>query len=193
MPAGPWRYVDVNCKRCSASSSIRIDQYNRKKGEWICRSCAYTGRKLNILSPCAKHDPLKNGAWKSYWRAKKRVNENHKNAYGHVLFLFESFDEFWQALGPRPEGCSLDRINVNGNYEKGNVRWATVKEQNRNRRNNIFVVYEGQKMCLNDACKKSGRDPESIKNRIETGCPQEFLFQEGRWNSSGQVFHPKRM
>ena len=37
-------------------------------------------------------------------------------------------------LGPRPERMTLDRVNVNGNYEPGNVRWATWAQQRANRR-----------------------------------------------------------
>ncbi len=187
-----WNYVDVICSKCTTESKIRIDQFNRKNKIWTCRSCARTDLKPNIKHRCAKHDPQKLGAWKSYWRAKKRVDKNHKNCYGHVKFLFNSFEEFWEELGARPEGFSLDRINVSGNYEKGNVRWANVKEQNRNKRTNIFVTYGGQKMCLYDACNISGRDPGAIKRRIDTGCPQEFLFQEGRWDSKRRLFYPKK-
>ena len=45
-----------------------------------------------------------------------------------------SFEAFLADVGPRPAGMSLDRINVNGNYEPGNVRWATAREQRANQR-----------------------------------------------------------
>ena len=133
MPSG-WNYVDVTCEQCPAKKSIRIDQYNRKGKKWICRSCAFTGRKLDIKEPSAKHDPKKLGAWKSYWRAKKRVRDNHHNAYGDVCFKFENFQQFWDELGERPDGKSLDRIDPWGHYEPGNVRWATHVEQCNNKR-----------------------------------------------------------
>ncbi len=49
---------------------------------------------------------------------------------------WESFESFFKDVGPRPSSShTLDRENVNGNYEPGNVTWATKKEQANNRRN----------------------------------------------------------
>lgn len=47
---------------------------------------------------------------------------------------FEAFARYLdEELGPRPKGCSLDRIDTDGDYEPGNIRWATALEQRHNR------------------------------------------------------------
>src|SRR5258708_424178 len=74
-----------------------------------------------------------------YISAKDRcTNPNSQRWYTHgargIKFLFKSFKEFYAELGPKPERYSLERADNNGNYETGNVKWATRSEQQKNKR-----------------------------------------------------------
>lgn len=87
-----------------------------------------------------KHGAAETDEYRIFRAAKSRcTNPNVKRYkdYGGrgIEFRFASFEEFYEALGPRPSPKhSIDRIDNNGHYEKGNVRWATQVIQNNNQR-----------------------------------------------------------
>ena len=63
------------------------------------------------------------------------VHNYHYYGGRGIKFNFISFEDFYDELGDAPSKFhSIDRIDVNGNYERGNIRWATPKEQQENRR-----------------------------------------------------------
>jgi hypothetical protein len=134
--------VTVICPQCKQERLARGDVVRkaaRLGKELFCKPCRNQTRFAEKDHPRkgtgVKNDPSKTDAKKSYQRAKRRCIEGklHHPAYESVEFRFESFDQFFDLLGPRPEGCSLDRIDPLGHYEPGNVRWATVLEQAKNR------------------------------------------------------------
>jgi hypothetical protein len=53
------------------------------------------------------------------------------------------FSKFNEDMGEAPKGCTLDRIDVNGDYSKNNCRWATKQQQSENKRSNIFLERDG--------------------------------------------------
>lgn len=86
----------------------------------------------------------------------------------------ESFEAFYVDVGPRPSPeHSLDRIDVDGHYEPGNVRWATRVEQGRNKRNNRLVTSGGETASLAEWAARVGLRPGTIRMRLERGWPVE--------------------
>lgn len=85
-------------------------------------------------------DPERHSLWVAWCNIKQRcTDENHPKfpIYGSrgIEVRFSSFEEFARHVGFRPtSGHSIDRIDVDGHYEHGNLRWATASEQARNRR-----------------------------------------------------------
>jgi len=79
-------------------------------------------------------------------------NSNRYEYYGargiKICDRWQNFSNFLEDMGERPPGKTLDRINNNGNYEPGNCRWATQKEQIQNRRDRkdqkLFIAIDSQ-------------------------------------------------
>lgn len=84
------------------------------------------------------------------------------------------FECFIGSVGRRPDkSYSIERIDNSGNYEPSNCKWATKAEQDRNKRDNHWVVFRGQRMILADAIRLSGLAPKLAENRLRRGWPLE--------------------
>lgn len=67
-----------------------------------------------------------------------------------------NFEAFLNDNGVRPLEKTLDRIDNDGPYSPENCKWATRGEQTRNRRNTVFVRYQGQRLTLAELAKRLG-------------------------------------
>lgn len=86
-----------------------------------------------------------------------------------VCARWRSFKNFLADMGPRPVGRSLDRIDNNGNYEPGNCRWATQKEQTRNCRTNRLLTFQGRTLPMSQWTEIMGFKPNLIWQRLGRG------------------------
>jgi hypothetical protein len=79
--------------------------------------------------------------------------------YGYVNFLAD--------MGRRPPECvSIDRIDNDGNYEHGNCRWATSKEQQRNTRHNVLLTHKGKTQCVSAWAEELGIGVTTLRERL---------------------------
>lgn len=105
------------------------------------KSCGCLNAELSATRN-KKHGMRHTPEYRAYYSARARcTNPNVERfpEYGGrgIQFLFGSFEQFYADVGPKPtpkRNFSLDRIKVNGNYEPGNIRWATAKQQRHNQR-----------------------------------------------------------
>lgn len=132
----------VTCPRCNQDRLARGDvvrKAEREGRDLFCKPCRNQTRFDEKPHPTkgtgVKASPSLLRTRESYYKAKQRckLGSKHHKCYEGVEFRFNSFKEFLDELGERPEGHTLDRIDTLGHYEKGNVRWATVAQQARNR------------------------------------------------------------
>lgn len=111
-----------------------------------------------------RHAMSRTPTYRSWQAAKERChnpNASKYQAYGGAGIAMcerwrNSFDAFFEDMGERPAGMTLDRIDHTKGYEPGNVRWATAKQQSDNRGNSKAYRWRGQWMTRRDIANAEG-------------------------------------
>jgi hypothetical protein len=86
------------------------------------------------------------------------------------------FAEFLRDMGERPNGKTLDRIDNDGNYEPGNCRWATPRQQLNNTRRNMVLELNGERMTAIQWSRHLGLSARTIHDRIRKGWTVERVL-----------------
>ncbi len=117
---------------------------------------------------------LEYSSWRSMWARCSNSRSSEYPYYGgrgiQVCSRWTLFSTFLADMGQRPSRKhSIDRIDVNGNYCPENCRWATSKEQCRNRRNSRYIEAFGKRQTLVEWSEVSGIKETTIAERIKRG------------------------
>jgi hypothetical protein len=185
--------ADLTGDRYGKLTVIARDPVNyRGNAQWVCRcECGkvktYIGMDLRKgrLRSCGCQNPGSQSdhgmsstpTYRAWVSMKVRCN-NPKNVFyrhygGRGIKVCDrwqnSFESFFADMGARPPKHSIDRIDPNGNYEPGNCRWATQREQMNNRRCNRFVEIDGKTQTLATWLRESGLKPSTYQDRIVRG------------------------
>ena len=112
----------------------------------------------------------------------KKHNYKHYGAKGiKVCERWKSFPNFVADMGERPGGMTLDRLNLAGDYEPSNCRWATKVQQMRNMSTNRLLTYNGLTKTLAEWSEITGIKIGTIWARLDVhGWPVEKALTERR-------------
>lgn len=158
---------------CDCGNEATVSAPALKSGHT--QSCGCIKNEL-LAARSRKHAMSGERAYRIWAGMKSRCrNKNHKNyaQYGErgiaVCDEWKSFEGFyrWALSSGYTDELTIDRIDVNGDYCPENCRWATVKEQQNNRRDNLpLVKANGKEMTISDWAKQTGLSYGKIHGRI---------------------------
>ena len=131
--------------------------------------------------------------WQGMRQRCKNVNNKAYPLYGgrgiSVCPEWEDYKVFrkWSLENGYKENLTLDRVDNNKSYSPGNCRWATMAEQNRNKRNNIYVEYKGETITLGELAQKTGLSLPMIHRRYKAGYRGEKLWSNIHFQTNNHV------
>lgn len=159
--------------QCDCGATVEVVAKKLRYGSTVSCSCWRKTRRL-------KHGMTKTPehvAWTSMLERCRNPRGIMWHRYGargiRVCERWQSFENFYEDMGPRPgPGYSLDRIDNDGHYEPGNVRWATKLQQDSNKSTNVVYTYKGVRGTI-----KQIRDQLNIDLPLSTLASRQYA----RW------------
>lgn len=119
-------------------------------------------------------------AYHSWYNMHQRCSNPQDKSFQHygergirVCDRWRSFSAFLEDMGRPSKGESLDRIDVDGDYEPSNCRWATPGTQANNKTNNRVIIFRAQSLTLAQWAERLGLTVSCLWRRLHSGMPIE--------------------
>ena len=168
-------YAMWNC-RCDCGNEIAVRTSSLKSGHT--KSCGCYHRDV-VSKANTTHGHSNSRLYRIYQHMIRRCSDEKENGYenygGRGISVCktwrEDFEQFysWAMNNGYEDSLSIDRIDVNGDYEPSNCRWATSKEQANNQRSNRILNYNGKDYTMSELADKFQISYNVLDSRIYRG------------------------
>lgn len=150
--------------------------HNVKRGHTTSCGCYLNQRRIEAHTTHGDNRKGKRTKLYTVWATMKQrcedVNYRHYPRWGGrgIKILWASYEEFKRDMGPSFQpGLQIERVNNDGHYCKENCKWATAKEQARNRSSNVLMMFNGQTKTMIDWAEACGLRYSTLHRRISLG------------------------
>lgn len=155
---------------CQCGTTVIIRSCNLRSGASASCGCLHRDGLADRNSRHRMTASREYGTWRSAKRRCFSPNDtNYKHYGGRGITMCDewknSFEAFYAYVGDCPPGYSLDRINNDGNYEPGNVRWASSATQSLNQRSNILITHNGKTQTVAQWSEETGIAGATLRQR----------------------------
>lgn len=155
---------------CECGGTTLVTTGNLRSGN--SQSCGC--RKRAVLGELTRvHGGSRTKPYGVYKAVGQRCNNPRHKDYGRyggrgIEFRLPPFPEFWAAMGPTWfEGATIERIDNDGHYELGNVRWATRKEQAQNTTTALRITFKGETLSQSEWARRVGVSRKTMAERLQ--------------------------
>lgn len=175
--------------QCDCGTVKKVNGDPLRRGQSLSCGCLQREKAAKSGKFSAKHGMTYSPTWKSWSEMKVRCLNPSSKIYQYYggrgikvcHHFLENFANFLEDMGERPDRTSLDRIDNNGHYSCGhceeciregwtaNCRWASSAQQNRNKRSNVNITFNGETLCLAEWAEKLGIGYKILHHRYQRG------------------------
>ena len=159
---------------CVCGTTVFVEASNLKQSHTTSCGCLVKENCSTVGKQNLKHGMTNSREWLAWRGAKDRCfnpfTEKYMNCGARKITMTprweNSFEEFFLDMGVCPVNYSLERVDVNGDYEPANCIWATAKQQCRNKQNTVRVIWDNKKVPLVELAEKYGLPRNIVYDRV---------------------------
>lgn len=192
-----WNYIDITGQKfnrltaikyvgkskwlfqCDCGKQVIIAAANVKRGNTMSCGCLHNELAAKkMISLHTKHGKINTPEYRAWNKLKGRClrksDPKYKDYGGRGIKVCDrwlnSFENFLTDMGEKPSPKhSIDRIDVNGNYEPSNCRWADIKTQSNNKRKSLLITHNGRTQTLTQWCEELNVSHSKAHHRYHRG------------------------
>ena len=188
---GNFRQSFWKCQ-CNCGNIVFVRAGQLKFGTTKSCGCLQKEKVSKLNFKHGMKDTKIHNSWRGMRERCINKNHNHYKSYGgRGITVCDEWNDIdngfinfynWAMNNGYEEGLTIERIDVNGNYEPSNCKWVTNTEQANNKRNTIYLKYNNKTQSLLDWCKELNLDYTLVRSRIkEYNWSIEKAFTTEKW------------